>query len=327
MTDDDHDEERDPLLVRPYLRKGTEAGTEAGTDTGAGTGAGTGTGRADTGTATTWPSATTRETRSQSALEGADAPTEILTLPPPRPAGSRRRLLVLASVCALVLLGAAAAAFATLSPTGRPPTSAAPLDAPLLIPTGPLPATSRANHPPATKTAKATRSTSTAKATKPSSASTTPPPSPAKPANTPADGGGKVTTAPPNLVAPDPPSARTGTIRGQNGLCLDVNGGVAADLNHVQVFTCNTTAAQVWTLATDGTLRVLGMCALIAGDNTVHITDCDTRSAAQWRADGQALINAANDQCLTDPSGGATSGTGVTVTPCANRAGQHWSFP
>ena len=318
MTDDDHGEDRDPLLVRPYLLRASDT-ADAGS--------------ADAGPSTqTWPSATTRETRSHRALDGADAPTEILRLPPDPPRdATRRRLLLLVSVCAVVLLGVSAVAFAALRPGARPPTSAALPDAPLRVPAGPLPATTQ-GPAPTSSTGAATPSSSgraTTSASRRPSTTSAPaaPTSAAGPTTSPATGGGKVTTAPPNALAPEPPVARTGVIRGQNGLCLDVNGGIAFDFNHIQVFECNNTGAQIWTLATDGTLRVVNMCALIAGDNTVHITTCDARTTAQWRVSGQSLINAANNKCLTDPSGGTTSGTGVTVTTCNGRANQHWSLP
>jgi ricin-type beta-trefoil lectin protein len=277
----------------------------------------------------TWPSATTREVRSHRALDGADAPTEILVLPPtPRRALTPRRLLVLASVCAAVLLGATVAAFAALGSGTRPPTSAAPVDGPLRVPAGTLAATTAPATTAASAAAAPQRPPSRrASPSTASAAATTSAPSRTGGAATSPATGDKATGAPPAGLAPDPPTARTGVIRGQTGLCLDLNGGVAVEFNHVQVFTCNQTSAQTWTLATDGTLRVIGMCALIAGDDTVHITACDGRTTAQWKVSGQSLINAANGKCLTDPSGGAKSGAGVVVTACAGRANQHWSLP
>jgi len=64
-------------------------------------------------------------------------------------------------------------------------------------------------------------------------------------------------------------------------------------------------------------------CALIVGDDTVHVIACDTRTTAQWRIDGQQLINAADGECLTEPS----TGTAVKVTTCDGSAGQRWSLP
>jgi hypothetical protein len=334
VTNEDHDEERDPLLVRPYLLSegGDASPGEKSTQT--------------------WPAATTREVRSQHALEGADDETAVLILPaeqrPPRqdprhgtrlvPRLSRRRLLVVIAACAAVLLGAAAAGLAALRPGGRPSVSAALPDAPIpalagLVP--PLTAASptAAGASPSLSRSASRRATSTTAATGPAGqASRTPTKATSAPAGSATASSAAVTpgktTAPPAALAPGTSTDnRTGTIRGQNGLCLDLNGAVAVDFNHIQVYDCNNTAAQSWTLATDGTLRVLGMCALIVGDDSVRVTGCDTRTTAQWRVSGQLLINAANNKCLTDPSSGATSGAAVKVTTCNGGANQRWSLP
>ncbi|GAA2637214.1 ricin-type beta-trefoil lectin domain protein [Paractinoplanes durhamensis] len=304
MTDDEHDEERDPLLVRPYLRADVDAGD------------------GDTSTQT-WPSATTREVRSHRALEGSDDPTAVLYLPDPPRRRFRHRALVLVAACALVLVGAAAAAVANLRTDGRPAASSTLPEAPVPALTGLVPTLtpSAAAAPSSAVPSKSARRSATATATSGKAAT-------AKPGVTSTVEDGKTVIAPGDAVAPEPPAvARTGPIRGQNGLCLDLNGGVAIEFNHVQVFDCNDTGAQRWTLATDGTLRVQGMCALVVGDDTVHIVGCDGRTTAQWRVSGQLLINASNNKCLTDPSGGATAGTGVTVTTCDGRANERWSLP
>ena len=309
MTNDD--EERDPLLVRPYLRGAGEPADDRSTQT--------------------WPSATTREVRSHRALEGVDDPTAVLhLLQAPQPARrGRHRLLLVIVACAAVLLGAAAAGFATLRTTGHPGTSAALPDAPIpalsgLVPASPAAPPGRAStaHSAATSAGHRRTTTAPSSAARTATTATTAPDAPVVAT----DDDGK-TASPPAGLAPPVPTARTGTIRGQNGLCLDLNGAVAVDFNHIQVFDCNGTAAQNWTLATDGTLRVLGKCALVVGDNTVHIVTCDGRTTAQWRVSGQQLINSSDQQCLTDPSSGTTSGTGVTVTACNGRANQRWSLP
>ncbi|MEU8818442.1 RICIN domain-containing protein [Actinoplanes sp. NPDC048796] len=125
-----------------------------------------------------------------------------------------------------------------------------------------------------------------------------------------------------------PPAAeRVGVVRGQNGMCLDLNGGVPFDGNHVQVFGCNRSVAQTWTFASDGTLRVAGKCALVVGDGSIQIVGCDGRTTAQWRVSGQLVVNASNNGCLTDPSGGRWSGARVQVVNCDGSAKQRWSLP
>ncbi|GAA0578227.1 hypothetical protein GCM10010172_73830 [Paractinoplanes ferrugineus] len=309
MTDGDHDEERDPLLVRPYLRGDAHTGD-------------------GDASIQTWPAATTREVRSHRALEGVDDRTAVLLLPDkPRRRVTQRRVLVLFLACALVLIGATAAAVTHLRAGGRPSASSTLPEAPIPALTGlvpslrPSPAPVTSSPVPRKSERRSASASASATSAKPSSA-------PASPGVTATVEGGKSAIAPGNAVAPERPSvASTGAIRGQNGLCLDLDGGVAFEFNHVQVVKCNGSGAQRWTLATDGTLRVQGMCALIVGDGTVHITGCDGRQTAQWRVSGQLLINGSNGKCLTDPASGATNGTGVTVTECNGRANERWSLP
>jgi hypothetical protein len=124
------------------------------------------------------------------------------------------------------------------------------------------------------------------------------------------------------------PADRVGVIVGPGGLCLDLNGNVPSDGNFVDVFTCNDTTAQTWTLAADGTLRVDGRCAQsITGDNTVHIIGCDGRSSARWRAGANgSLVNTGTGQCLTDPANGDSKGTAVRLNACTGDANQRWKF-
>lgn len=309
MTDDDHGEEQDPLLVRPFLLHDTDAA-------------------ADDQSTQTWPSATTREVRSQRALEGVNEPTAVLpVITSRRRRRGRHRLLVLIAACAAVLLGAAAAGFAAMRSGGRPSVSAALPDAPIPTLSGLVPASRAARPSVAAPTAPTShKPTPRRKSSGPTAATSANARSPATGKSAASAGGRDGSSS--AAMAPQPPAApRTGTIRGQNGLCLDLNGGVTTDFNHVQVADCNGTSAQRWTLATDGTLRVLGKCALIVGDDTVHIITCDTRATAQWRASGQLLINSANSECLTDPSAGTRSGTAVKVATCSSSASQRWSLP
>ncbi|MGW0657222.1 ricin-type beta-trefoil lectin domain protein, partial [Streptomyces umbrinus] len=62
------------------------------------------------------------------------------------------------------------------------------------------------------------------------------------------------------LLTASPAQAATGTITGLAGKCLDVAGANSADGTAVQLYDCNGTAAQQWTVGSDGTVRALGKC-------------------------------------------------------------------
>jgi hypothetical protein len=326
VTDLEHDD-RDPLLVRPFLQ--TDSGDPS---------------------TQTWPSATTREVRSHRAV-AADPPASPV---PPATSPGRHRGLIVAVTGAVVLAAAGAAGYAALRPGFRPSVTTARPDSPLPAVSGPqasrpapseAPAqgaspsagSSRRNHagsasagPTATGSAKAGAAVTTSAGAGSSGPASTPAATGAGPAtSSPAGESGSVTVqpAPPAALAPNFTAGRTGAIGAQNNLCLDLDGGVGFPDNHVQVYDCNGTVAQRWTLGGDGSLRVAGMCALVVGDSTVHIVSCDGRTTARWSVSGHTLVNAADGQCLTDPSNGTKRLTGVTLARCSGAANQSWSLP
>src|SRR6202012_4620446 len=70
--------------------------------------------------------------------------------------------------------------------------------------------------------------------------------------------------APPSYggnVAP-PPAPRTGPVLSGAGanICLDDRSSSTTPGNPVQIWGCDSTDAQSWTIATDGTVRTLGLC-------------------------------------------------------------------
>lgn len=315
MTNDGkYDEDSDPLLVRPFVLGDYDRS-------------------AAEPSRLTWPVNATHEVRSHRARAHAEPPTEVLFSPTEPVRFDRRRLLVLAATGAAVLVGAAVVSLAAMRPDDRPPATALQDPPPLAI-GGPA-----ADTPSPLSSAAAASLAASAdhRAVPPTSAPAgvdAPGAVPTSPAATtaevPAIAASSSTapgaiTSPPALVAPSPPSGRTGRIRGQNGVCLD--GATATEGAVVEVTGCAGRTAQIWTLATDGTMRVLEMCALAAGDGTIHTSKCDGRSTEQWSISGQRLINTSTATCLTDPFGGGRPGAAVILTRCGGSATQRWSLP
>ena len=309
MTHDDGD----PLLVRPFT-----VGERA---------------TADIASAETWPAATVRSNRAIKSHRAGP-----IALPgAPAEAGEprRRRVRVLAVAGAAVVIALAAIGYAAFRPAE---------DGDFPVPSGALPPIVSSSAPPgpavvptpaAASTTRARTGGTTSATTAPAQRTAVGAPDRTTPQRTTPQTEATTTAAPPSgarspdptLSAP-PAAARVGTIAADGNLCLDLNGGVPADDNHVQVFDCNGTVAQQWTLAPDGTLQVVGKCAQVTGDTTVHIIGCDSRETAQWRAGpGDALVNLATNQCLTDPAAGAQSGVGVKVAECTSAENQQWALP
>ncbi|MEU2982324.1 PQQ-dependent sugar dehydrogenase [Streptomyces hirsutus] len=126
---------------------------------------------------------------------------------------------------------------------------------------------------------------------------------------------------------------RSGSVKGVNGKCLDVDGGGSADGTKVQLWTCNGSGAQTWTLAGDGTFRALGKCLDVSGgasaDGTkVQLWTCNGTGAQKWAPQSDGTVrNAQSARCL-DASGGTwNDGTPVHLWTCHTGPNQKWTLP
>jgi chitinase len=129
-----------------------------------------------------------------------------------------------------------------------------------------------------------------------------------------------------------PPTGSTGPITGYEGLCLDDRSASTADFNPIQVYTCNGTNAQSWTVNSNGTLTVLGDCldvdgAGTANGTTVDLYPCNGTGAQSWTHESNGeLVNANSGKCLDDTGYGG-SGTQVQIWACADTSNQQWNIP
>ncbi|MFC8033282.1 ThuA domain-containing protein [Streptomyces griseoincarnatus] len=133
-----------------------------------------------------------------------------------------------------------------------------------------------------------------------------------------------------NGVTPGP---RTGEIRGVNDKCLDVDNAGTADGTRVQIYACNSSAAQRWTVSGDGTLRALGKCLDVSGggslDGTrIQLWTCNGTGAQVWAAQADGTVrNPQSGKCL-DASGGTWDDrTPVHLWTCHTGPNQKWTLP
>ena len=126
--------------------------------------------------------------------------------------------------------------------------------------------------------------------------------------------------------------SNTGAVTGYQGLCLDVRGANSADGTPVQVYTCNGTTAQQWTVASNGSVQALGKCLDVTGAGTangtlVQLYTCNGTGAQHWQAQSNGeLVNTNSGSCLDDTGNGG-SGTQVQIWSCADTANQQWRLP
>jgi hypothetical protein len=155
-------------------------------------------------------------------------------------------------------------------------------------------------------------------------------------------GGGSTPTPTPTPTSSSTPTPTTssgsgtgtGPITGYDGLCVDVRGASTANFTPVQVYTCNGTNAQQWTVVEAGsTLHALGKCMDIDGGGTadgttVDLYDCNDTAAQVFipQSDG-ALYNPQSGKCLDDTNWSTTPGTQLQIWDCTGNANQQWTLP
>jgi chitosanase len=131
-----------------------------------------------------------------------------------------------------------------------------------------------------------------------------------------------------------PASAATaGPITGLGGKCVDVAGASSANGTAVQLYDCNGTTAQTWTVGnTDGSIRSLGKCLDVTAASTtngakIQLYDCNGTGAQKWSVTNGALVNAASGKCLDATGQSSANGTRLQIWTCTNTANQTWSVP
>ena len=122
----------------------------------------------------------------------------------------------------------------------------------------------------------------------------------------------------------------TGAITGVAGLCVADNARLTDNGNPILANTCNGTAAQVWTVAADGTLQMVGKCMQIAAQTSgsqIELWDCDGSASEVWRMGSHgSLVNVATGLCLDNPQR-KTSGVRLDIADCSRAPSQHWTLP
>ncbi len=137
----------------------------------------------------------------------------------------------------------------------------------------------------------------------------------------------------PGGVTPPPPTGGAGPIHsGYAGKCVDVAGADSANGTAVQLYDCNGTNAQNWTVGSDGSLRALGKCMDVTAAGTangtkVQLYDCNGTGAQQWHASGSELVNDNSGRCLDATGPSSADGTRLQIWDCSGNVNQQWTLP
>jgi trehalose/maltose hydrolase-like predicted phosphorylase len=134
-------------------------------------------------------------------------------------------------------------------------------------------------------------------------------------------------------ATPGPAVCSTPVTNAAAARCIDISGGDSTDGTPLQLYDCNGSAAQTWSLPGDGTVRAMAKCMDVRGgsdaDGTpVQIYTCNSSASQQWTYDpaGGALTSAFG-KCLTAAGAATGNGTRLQIAPCRGTADQQWKIP
>ncbi|MET7739323.1 family 16 glycosylhydrolase [Streptomyces sp. NPDC005385] len=134
----------------------------------------------------------------------------------------------------------------------------------------------------------------------------------------------KVTTS-------DSPSGTGAPIRGLAGKCVDVAAAGTANGTPVQLYDCNGTAAQQWTVGSDGTIRALGKCLDVTNNGTadgtkIQLWDCTGGTGQKWAVSAaNDIVNPASNKCLDVTGNNSANSTRLQIWTCSGGANQKWT--
>ncbi|MGW6928166.1 ricin-type beta-trefoil lectin domain protein [Streptomyces sp. NPDC054950] len=128
-------------------------------------------------------------------------------------------------------------------------------------------------------------------------------------------------------------ASRSGSLAGLAGKCLDVAGGATANGTAVQLYDCNGSAAQRWTVQPDGSLQALGKCLDVVGASTAdgaktQLYDCNGTGAQRWTYNATTgdVVNAAANKCLDVTDNSSANGARGQIWSCTGAANQKWQL-
>ncbi|MGW3594939.1 ricin-type beta-trefoil lectin domain protein, partial [Streptomyces sp. NPDC005167] len=99
----------------------------------------------------------------------------------------------------------------------------------------------------------------------------------------------------------------------------------------VQLYDCNGSAAQRWTVAADGSIQALGSCLDVTSASTangakVQLYTCNGSSAQRWTYNSSTgdVVNTAADKCLDITDQSTANGARAQIWTCTGAANQKW---
>ncbi|HTJ72130.1 MAG TPA: ricin-type beta-trefoil lectin domain protein, partial [Actinospica sp.] len=130
-----------------------------------------------------------------------------------------------------------------------------------------------------------------------------------------------------------PSTASSGTIVGNNsGLCLSVTGASTSAGATTDIYTCNGSASETWTLQTNGTIvgKNSGLCLSASGNSSAlktvaDINTCDGDAYEQWTVSNGTLVEGASGLCLSVTGSATAPKTTADLYTCNGSVSENWT--
>ncbi|MEU7361866.1 MULTISPECIES: RICIN domain-containing protein [Streptomyces] len=113
--------------------------------------------------------------------------------------------------------------------------------------------------------------------------------------------------------------------------CITVVGGQGKDGSPLEIRDCTGSAAQKWTIRSDGTIRAFGLCMDLAGASTangtvIQLAYCNGGPAQRFDLNYRHdLVNVPADKCVDVTDGQTANGTRLQLWNCNGFDNQKWS--
>jgi hypothetical protein len=128
-------------------------------------------------------------------------------------------------------------------------------------------------------------------------------------------------------------SESTSLVGGLSGKCLSVTGGSTGAGAAADIYTCNGSASENWTLESDGAVvgGLSGDCLQVAGGSTaayagVDIEPCDGATDQQWTATPTGtLVGVASSLCLSVSGGSTANDAAADIYSCNGSGSENWA--
>jgi uncharacterized membrane protein YgcG len=114
------------------------------------------------------------------------------------------------------------------------------------------------------------------------------------------------------------------------GKCLDDYQNHGTVGNIVDIYSCNGTTAQQWTVS-GSHLVIHGVCMRPKAGGTTAATliildTCSTTASENWTFPNHTIVNSASGLCLDDPKSNTVNGTQLQLWGCNGNTAQIWNF-